>query len=715
MQVFEIINHHENTINKGKTSLIRFLIVFPFSNLVVYYNIYFCLMRQQIFKDKMKITRVQKNAGSKHHTSTPFFTKIRNGSFFSQLQEQENPFFSPQSIQTNLTIGKSDSKYEKEADHLSELALQRMSMLHTNTTLQRKSLMEEEEGNIQRKCEQEESIQPKKLTPLSIEESIQTKATGGSIASTDLSNRIQSSKGKGVALPQATRASYEAAFGTDFSGVKIHTDSAAIQMNKELEARAFTTGKDIYFNQGEYQPNSTAGKKLLGHELVHVVQQKALSPNSGRVQRSPPATPTKLLDPRFYGTGKRVEELTKSAEKKGVKASSDYGGTKKAPGITWKQFSTICSELVKENAGKAKKYWKYLDQAFKIMRLDTAETQAMFLAQSLVETGNYSLMAEGQLKRDSYVDDPTKVRLDINGIRESYTSTKKVDGKEERVVHQFFKDFQKKNFAFIGRGPLQVTFQEGFAKTLGVLMVRAKQLREEIAAINDPYDDDSLEKSEQLAFLEETIQQVGKDPRQASNPKYAFLFSAAYAKNPMENERKALGVLMVRANHLREEIAAINDPYDDDSLEKSKQLAFVEKTIQQVGKGNQYQSGKALGVLMARAKQLREEIAAINDPYDDDSLEKSEQLASIEKTIQQVKTGNQYKGGIDRANVMLKSKRTGETGLSEFVNFGSTFMTGGQITTGTDNWKNNVNNWRTKLTLKHKIYNKALKVLSQEP
>jgi len=62
-------------------------------------------------------------------------------------------------------------------------------------------------------------------------------------------------------------------FGTDFSEVKIHTGSQAIQMSRELNAQAFTVGNDIYFNEGKYNPSSDAGKHLLAHELTHTVQQ----------------------------------------------------------------------------------------------------------------------------------------------------------------------------------------------------------------------------------------------------------------------------------------------------------------------------------------------------------------------------------------------------------------------------------------------------------
>jgi phage antirepressor YoqD-like protein len=62
-------------------------------------------------------------------------------------------------------------------------------------------------------------------------------------------------------------------FGSDFSGVRVHADSDAVQMNRELNAEAFTHGRDIYFGAGRYSPETSSGKKLLAHELTHVVQQ----------------------------------------------------------------------------------------------------------------------------------------------------------------------------------------------------------------------------------------------------------------------------------------------------------------------------------------------------------------------------------------------------------------------------------------------------------
>ena len=91
--------------------------------------------------------------------------------------------------------------------------------------------------------------------------------------SIDFNSQLQQSKGSGASLPDSTNNFMSNAFGTDFSNVKIHTGNNAVQMNQALGARAFTNGTDVYFNKGEYQPESTSGQKLIAHELTHTIQQ----------------------------------------------------------------------------------------------------------------------------------------------------------------------------------------------------------------------------------------------------------------------------------------------------------------------------------------------------------------------------------------------------------------------------------------------------------
>ncbi|NEP19957.1 MAG: DUF4157 domain-containing protein [Leptolyngbya sp. SIO4C1] len=99
-------------------------------------------------------------------------------------------------------------------------------------------------------------------------------ATGSSmVADQGIERRIQQERSRGEPLSEPVRAPMEKSFGTDFSAVKIHTADAADRLNRSLNAKAFTTGQDIFFKRGEYNPTSTSGRRLLAHELTHVVQQ----------------------------------------------------------------------------------------------------------------------------------------------------------------------------------------------------------------------------------------------------------------------------------------------------------------------------------------------------------------------------------------------------------------------------------------------------------
>jgi hypothetical protein len=91
---------------------------------------------------------------------------------------------------------------------------------------------------------------------------------------------IDQARGGGHSMDHGTRTRMESAFGADFSGVRIYTDSRADGLSQSLSARAFTTGHDVFFRQGEYNPGSSAGRELLAHELTHVVQQ-----NGAGIQR----------------------------------------------------------------------------------------------------------------------------------------------------------------------------------------------------------------------------------------------------------------------------------------------------------------------------------------------------------------------------------------------------------------------------------------------
>lgn len=105
-------------------------------------------------------------------------------------------------------------------------------------------------------------------------------------------NRLNRHKGDGNPLSPEVRGYFEPRFMHDFSKVRVHTDNEATLMNRDLGARAFTHGQNIYFHRGQYKPQSTEGTKLLAHELTHTVQQNQHISNANHplVQRAIPTS-----------------------------------------------------------------------------------------------------------------------------------------------------------------------------------------------------------------------------------------------------------------------------------------------------------------------------------------------------------------------------------------------------------------------------------------
>ncbi|SCX85438.1 protein of unknown function [Nitrosospira sp. Nl5] len=216
-------------------------------------------------------------------------------------------------VQPKLTVGAADDQYEQEADRV---ARQVMSMPDpaSGTSIQPALAPEEkpEEDKdkilqskplaagitplVQRQMENTEESEDKEM-PLQAKlgqrehglvrrqsipeeevEPIQAKS-GGSWgdsfeAGDEVESKLNSSKGSGGQLPDTVRTYMEPRFGMDFGHVRVHTGSAAIQMNRNIGAQAFTHGSDIFFG-AESSPHNL---ELTAHELTHVVQQSGAMP-----------------------------------------------------------------------------------------------------------------------------------------------------------------------------------------------------------------------------------------------------------------------------------------------------------------------------------------------------------------------------------------------------------------------------------------------------
>lgn len=96
----------------------------------------------------------------------------------------------------------------------------------------------------------------------------------------------------GRPLDDSTREQMEGAFGADFGDVRVHSGPEATASAQRLGAHAYTVGEDIVFSESRYQPDSSAGRETLAHELTHVVQQR-----SGPVDGTDTGSGVKVSDP----------------------------------------------------------------------------------------------------------------------------------------------------------------------------------------------------------------------------------------------------------------------------------------------------------------------------------------------------------------------------------------------------------------------------------
>ena len=180
-------------------------------------------------------------------------------------------------IQAKLVVGQPGDKYEQEADRVAD-AVMRMP-----------------EPQVQRQPEEEDLIQTKPLvdqiTPL-VQRSVEEKEEEEELllaknrveatpeVTHDLESQINAIRGGGKPLSESERAYFEPRFGADFGQVRLHTGAQAAESARVTNARAFTLGQDVVFGVGQYTPETVQGKKLLAHELTHVVQQVG-----GQIQR----------------------------------------------------------------------------------------------------------------------------------------------------------------------------------------------------------------------------------------------------------------------------------------------------------------------------------------------------------------------------------------------------------------------------------------------
>jgi hypothetical protein len=238
----------------------------------------------------------------------------------------------PARVQPKLAISRPDDPYEQEADRVAEQVMampepkaQRACPSCEDDTLQKKPLAdqitpliqrqeeqpeeEEEEETVQAKAE-DGAVQRQEEQPEEEEEPVQAKAEDSAIqrqeenpeeeeepvqakrenissqgVSTAAERHINMLQSAGSPLSQTTRDFFEPRFGRSFENVRVHTGPSANELAESANAQAFTLGRDIVFGKGRFAPESQSGRRLLAHELTHILHQRNL--NEDLAQRAP--------------------------------------------------------------------------------------------------------------------------------------------------------------------------------------------------------------------------------------------------------------------------------------------------------------------------------------------------------------------------------------------------------------------------------------------
>jgi hypothetical protein len=340
--------------------------------------------------------------------------------------------------QAKLTIGQPGDFYEQQADSVAQQVMQRIAQSGNRQSIQRQEVPEEEEqlqmkpleiNTLQRQemPEEEEQLQMKSLEintlqrqevpeeeeqlqmkpdsstlqrqevpqeeeQLQMKPMVQRQGGGGMAATSDLETSINQARGGGQPLADDIREPMEQAFGADFSGVKVHTDTQSDQLNRSIQARAFTTGQDVFFRQGEYNPGSRGGQELLAHELTHVVQQ-----NGGAVKTT----------------------LQRTYDKQKLETTISEVYTNIGKNATEKDFVAALKKFVTDSAQSSEEIFKDPDFAWHLMKL-VGEESGMRLHEKIKES------SEHKGKPILYKNTPV---FQANWTLRTYTTSKDEDGK----------------------------------------------------------------------------------------------------------------------------------------------------------------------------------------------------------------------------------------------------------------------------------------------
>jgi hypothetical protein len=374
---------------------------------------------------------------------------------------------------------------------------------------------------------------PRKPVSPAITPVTDTPGETGAITDHSTVDKISESRGEGSHLDKNTQSFMSDRFGVNFNQVRIHTDEEAVQMNRNLNAKAFTVQENIYFNKGEYEPGSEQGKKLLAHELTHVVQSKGKPIVQRAVINDPTGNPS--------GFEFRIgNELTK-------------------------EFVTLARENVRDGALSDADLRKLREDALK-KRGTLNDFERMFLA-GLLDPSNVQILQRTPVNATAAITFPIAsitnanlqhlINLDRNSLpdkvskpfNEAVESLKnfrvgdaagKLDEAEKSATHDILNN--------TGSFKTQATDLVSFAKKSGVLLSRVLQAM--LAAASDNTRGDQIFAGIAYAVAENTGLSVADDLL-AGKIKVDALIPSAFGRLGVQSNTVAAYVTLAQATGMK--------------------------------------------------------------------------------------------------------------------------------------------------------------------
>ncbi|MCI0337072.1 MAG: DUF4157 domain-containing protein [Acidobacteria bacterium] len=321
-------------------------------------------------------------------------------------------------IQAKLQVNQPGDKYEQEADRAAEEVMRMPDAMSPHISYSSPAYMQ-----VTSKPAEEEHLQTREAH------------SEAPTVSPSVESHINSLRSGGQPLSTSVRAYFEPRFGYDFGEVRVHTDGRAAESARAVNALAYTLGRDVVFGSGQYAPETSNGRKLLAHELAHIVQQRGsiTSPGSqhGLIHRAPdkPSGSTPSL-PWKHGDHSLFEETKEGIRfLVGVSSSDTEKAVRGAIPSIAKQIATD-NKRINDSAFQVKTCFIVstttrfaLHNGDPVLMLDPADANVDTVAHEMGHAIFHYLSARGESKEP----DATKAknfRLRISDIYLRLASTK---------------------------------------------------------------------------------------------------------------------------------------------------------------------------------------------------------------------------------------------------------------------------------------------------